>query len=160
MLCFFFLLHSFLFCLNVLISVHTYFGALNRVRDGPFSSSRSARQSNSTWQASLWVTGDADAHFRETSWSDTALLAKQCGQGCAPHLLNKTATETTMSRDQVYMTSQPPQHGASYYTLSCIFSLRAERKVKESSLIHNSPTNHETIYVTQSFVFVLTFCII
>lgn len=114
----------------------------------------------STWQASLWVTGDADAHFRETSWSDTALLAKQCGQGCAPHLLNKTATETTMSRDQVYMTSQPPQHGASYYTLSCIFSLRAERKVKESSLIHNSPTNHETIYVTQSFVFVLTFCII
>lgn len=65
---FFFLpLHSFLLSLNVLISVHTYFGALNRVRDGPFSTSRSRRQSNSAWHASLWVTGDADAHFRETS---------------------------------------------------------------------------------------------
>lgn len=57
-------LHSFLFYLNVLISVHTYFGTLNRVRDGPFSVSGSRRQSNSTWHASLRVTSDADAHFR------------------------------------------------------------------------------------------------
>lgn len=59
--------------LNVLISVHTYFGAQSGVRDSPFFSSSPRCQSNSAWYASLWVTGDADAHF-------ISLVAKLCGQ--------------------------------------------------------------------------------
>lgn len=88
----------------------------------PFSTSRSRRQSNSAWHASLWVTGDADAFQRDEleRHSGAGKTTRTGGeQNHALHLLNKTGTRTTVSGDHFNMAMWHPQYWITTYSVQC-----------------------------------------